>query len=367
MSKILIIGAGNAQIDAISYCQAKGHEVYGCSYSDADKGVPLLDHFKQIDIKDVQSIERYVLDEKIEYVYSVGSDLAMPTVTKVSEDINLPHFNSFKTAEVCQSKHLMREALGNKFIGNAEYLVCRNVEEAIQCKVFPSMMKPVDSQGQRGCYKVNDVKDIKTFFEKSLSYSKSGNVIIEKYIEGPEVSVNGFVVGGKLKFALMSDRVVFDEFPGGIIKEHLIPTRYPEAKVATLDLVNRVIQKLSILDGPFYAQIKLDKGNPVLLEITPRLDGCHMWNLIKYSCGVDLLDLTFSYLFGEKELDFSSKTNEKDVKLSFMCEVPNQRFDRLKYNIQDSLYNCWYYETGDIVRELNGYMEKGGYQITLVN
>ena len=68
--KVLILGAGNAQIDAIKYCKKNGHEVYGCSYTNTDKGIPLLDHFKQLDIKDVKGIEEYVTAENIDIIYS---------------------------------------------------------------------------------------------------------------------------------------------------------------------------------------------------------------------------------------------------------------------------------------------------------
>ena len=54
--KILILGAGNAQIDAIEYCRDHGYEVVGCSYTTVDAGIPHLDHFEQTDIKDVDGV-----------------------------------------------------------------------------------------------------------------------------------------------------------------------------------------------------------------------------------------------------------------------------------------------------------------------
>ena len=64
--RVLILGAGNAQIDAIKYCKNKKWIVYGCSYTNMDKGIPLLDYFKQIDIKDVYAISEFVRKENIE-------------------------------------------------------------------------------------------------------------------------------------------------------------------------------------------------------------------------------------------------------------------------------------------------------------
>lgn len=363
--KVLILGAGNAQIDAIEYCKKKGHEVYGCSYTNTDKGIPLLDHFKQLDIKDVKSIEEYVKTENIDIVYSVGSDLAMPTIMRVSEDLGLRHFISLETAQICQNKHLMRTALGNDFDGNIPFIVCDNEEDALTYTQFPGMMKPVDSQGQRGCFRVNSKKDIEQFFKESLSYSKSGKVIIEKFVDGPEISVNGYLQEGILKFAFVSDRIVFDEYPGGIIKEHLYPTRYQDSKNAAINLVKRICEKIGIKNGPVYAQIKLDRLKPVILEITPRLDGCHMWNLIKHYSGNDLLDAAFRHLFYNENIEFSDVDETKKMKLSFMCAKTGSVFDRNNYDVSNALYYTWYYETGEIVKKLNGFMEKGGYQITL--
>ena len=48
--KILILGAGEAQIDAIKYCKTKGLEVCGCSYTNHDPGIPMLDYFEQCDL-----------------------------------------------------------------------------------------------------------------------------------------------------------------------------------------------------------------------------------------------------------------------------------------------------------------------------
>ena len=53
---ILILGAGNAQIDAIEYCKAHGYKVVGCSYTTVDRGIPHLDYFEQVDIKSIEGV-----------------------------------------------------------------------------------------------------------------------------------------------------------------------------------------------------------------------------------------------------------------------------------------------------------------------
>ena len=366
MKKIMILGAGNAQIDAIEYCKEKGYEVYGCSYTNTDKGIPYLDHFIQLDIKDADGIAEYVKENNIDAVYSVGSDLAMPTVMKVCEMLNMPHFISYETAKFCQTKNELISFLGQDFEGNIPFIIAEKIEDAFEYKSFPAMMKPVDSQGQRGCYRVNGREDIEKHFEDSLSFSKSGRVIIEKYIDGPEVSVNAYVQNGEVKFMLVSDRKVFEDLPGGIIKEHILPSvsTTDEGKKNVYDLVKRTLAKLSILNGPVYFQIKMDGDFPVIIEVTPRLDGCHMWNLINNYCGFNLLEASFEHLLGNVQIEASAEPKHDNLKLAFYCEKPGTVFDSEKHQPKENaLYSCKYYETGDTVKSLNGYMEKCGYQI----
>lgn len=365
MKKILILGAGNAQIDAIKYCREAGYEVGGCSYTNTDHGIPMLDWFEQVDIRSVEGVTDLARRHEVDAIYSVGSDLAMPTVMKASENLGLPHYISSKTADICHSKHLLREALGEDFDGNVHFLVADTTEDAMRWNCFPAMMKPVDSQGQRGCFRVDQPSDIEAHFEVSRDYSIIGKVIIEDFIEGPEVSVNGFMQDGKMAFGLVSDRFAFDEYPGGIIKKHRVPSHFADeaGKAAVLDLTERIAATIGLNNGPLYAQIKLDRGvHPVVLEIAPRLDGCHMWRLIRNYCGVDLLDASIRQLTEAVELP-EPEPADTDCELVFISEPTGSTVDYSKYDFSSADYVEWYYKDGDTVQKLNGFIEKCGYVI----
>ncbi len=363
--KLLILGAGNAQIDLIEYAKRIGLKVYVCSYSDNDKGIPLADVFEQIDITDADKIENYVRENEIDYIYSVGSDIAVPTLCKVAENLNMFHFVSKKTAEICCNKHLMREALGadNRF--NVPFAVCETLDNAKNANFYPLMIKPVDSQGQRGICKVKNFKELSAHFDNAMSYSRSGKVILEKHICGSEVSVNAYMKDGEIIFSVLSDRESFQNLPGGIIKAHHLPSVFEgtETHKRINELVRETVTKLEIENGPVYFQIKVSDNHPYLIEVTPRLDGCHMWRLIKEYCGVDLLDMTVRHLFGENITVPQYETSRMPVHTEFFCEPPNTVFDDKKYEKYTADYKKLYYSSGDTVKKINGYMEKCGYRI----
>lgn len=363
--KILILGAGNAQIDAIEYCKSRGYEVVGCSYTAVDNGIPYLDYFEQVDIKSVEGVVELAKKYDVAAIYSVGSDVAMPTVMKASEILGLPHFISSETAEICHSKSAMRKKLGKDFRGNIPFLECSSIEQAYEYNDFPAMMKPTDSQGQRGCFRVDSKEDIRKEFQTSMNFSNEHKVIIEKYVEGPEISVNAYFQDGQLRCAVVSDRVAFDEYPGGIIKEHIIPSHLDkEIQAETIDMICDAARLMNIDNGPCYFQIKMDRDKPIILEITPRLDGCHMWNLIKHYCGADLLDASFRHLVeGEQVLTQEIKMPDTEYKLVFMSQAPWTKFNKKDFDCSNAEYYFYYYEDGNKVRRLNGYVEKCGYMI----
>ena len=259
---------------------------------------------------------------------------------------------------------LLRNTLSQDFEGNIKSQRMTSVDEELTVD-FPLIMKPTDSQGQRGVYRINSIEEFRENFEKSIAFSREHAVIVEEFIEGEEISVNTFSVGGKTVFALPSKRIVWDEFPGGIIHRHVIPSQYADNKEVCdkIDsLVQRTLKKLNINDGPAYFQIIVNReGTPKLVEVTPRLDGCHMWRLIKYATGVDLLKMTVDLLEGK---DVSVPAYEvKPYETEFLCLPTAETFNKNRFEIGDHEFLQWYYEDGATVKRMNGFMEKCGYQI----
>lgn len=363
--KFLILGAGNAQVDLIRLCKERGLDVYGLSYSDKDRGIPLLDHFEQINIVDTEAVRNYVLGHAIDYIYSVGSDIAVPTFTRVASESGLFTFISPEIADICCEKGEMRRALGNDCPYNVPFALCGSPDELDGVDVFPAIMKPVDSQGQRGVFKVSSVEEAKQRFDESVSHSRSGKVIVEQFIDGDEVSVNAYVLDGEIIFCLLSDRESFPQFPGGIIKAHHLPSVYEQSPVRerVRDLVRTVIGRLGIQNGPVYIQIKISGGRPYLLEVTPRLDGCHMWRLIERYCGVNLLTMTLDHILTGSVAKPVPAPKAFPHHTEFFCEPPGTAFDPAKFEGLYADYAEYYCRSGETVRKMNGFMEKCGYRI----
>lgn len=363
---ILILGIGNAQLDLFEYCKNAGMRIVSCSNTDDGPGFALSDHFETIDITDAENVVRYAERVGASLVYSVGSDVAMPTISAVSERLGLPHFVTARLATLCNNKGSLRAHLGPGFTGNLRHQVLSGPEEPLSVD-FPLMLKPVDSQGQRGVRLIHSPAELRERFGAALGFSRSGRVIVEEYVDGPELSVNTYSVAGQVVFLVLSDRAVWPQFPGGIIREHRVPCVgvSEAAREQTIALVHRTLAALELRDGPAYFQIKLKADGPRLIEVAPRLDGCHMWRLLRQFTGIDLLALSLWHLRGQPpSLPPVTETPGKGAyRLEFLCDAPHGTFEKSRHRVDRPLFLHWYYENGQPVRPLNGLFEKCGYQI----
>jgi len=357
--KFLVLGIGAAQADLLEKI-TESFEVHALSNSQNGPGLKYVDFFALIDIGDKDAVLDYAKENQIDFVYSIGSDIAMPTVTYVAENLGLPSFISHETASICNNKVTLRESL-REIYGSVNYEVISAREQTTEIPM-PVVIKPVDSQGQRGVQTITELEKIPDAFSTAVSYSKCGLAIIEEKIEGQEISVNTYMVNGKIKLFLPSDRVSWSGLDGGLIHKHVLPTKMSEKVINNVwRLVEETAATLNIKNGPVYYQIKVRECSPYLIEVTPRLDGCHLWRLIKKSTGIDLLEETISHLC-RNSASIPEHIETMKLVLEFFCQPPDTLFSK-PVTAQEAIYTQWYYKPGEIIRRINGKMEKCGFQI----
>lgn len=366
MKKILILGVAAVQAEAIMTLNELGYETYAIAMKNDGPGSKVAKHFKEINILDKEKIIEYIKDNSIDIVYSTGSDLAIPVAMELSEQLNLPHFVSSDTAKTTNNKDLMREKLGQDFVGNIPFQIIENIDDEIKLN-YPFIMKPTDSQGQRGVNIIHSHFEFLELFESTKNYSRSGKVIIEYLVDGPEISVNGYVVDGELKLMVASDRETWQQYVG-LIHKHIVPASVlnESSENELYSIMNNLVKKLNINNGPVYAQVKVENNKPYVIEVTPRLDGCHMWKVIKMYNNIDLMKLTFEHLIegNTAELNNLAKPNSQ-VELEFICQEPNTSadYDDYQTGIESAEESYLYYNQGENIRPVNGKYEKIGYMI----
>jgi len=296
MKKILILGASEAQLDLIHYCKKYGLEVHVCAPYSNEPGVAEADYFVLADVTDFIAIKGYMIENSIKLIYSVGSNLALITIYLINKELELPGFHSKHNVINSHYKDRTRLLMGNDFNCNPKWLILKQPIDIYSWNIFPCIIKPVDNSGQKGVFVIHSRKELKLVFSASLIYSKKRELIVEEFIEGPELSVHVYLVNNNIVFFHMTDRIYNEKVPFGIALEQTVPSFFMNYKDSIQNMITEICLKLKISNGPVYMQMKLGSNGIKLIEVTPRIDGCHLWRLILMSTGVNLIKMTIDHL-----------------------------------------------------------------------
>ena len=360
---ILILGAAAVQEDAVHAARALDLKTVVCAQAADGPAADSCDEFVQIDILDVDTLARFVDERGIRLVYSVGSDLAMPVVGRLAQRLGLPAFTSHEAAETCNNKGRMRTAMAGTSAG-LEFQVIAAGDPVVRTVALPCIVKPVDAQGQRGVEHVTADDRFAPAVAGAASHWRTGGVIVERFVGGVEISVNGYLVDGELVFTQASDRMVWPQFTG-LIRKHVVPSaalERPAVARSATEILGDACARIGITNGPVYAQMKVEDGTPHLIEVTPRLDGCHMWQLIMLASGVDLLDATLRHLAHGEPPVLDPAPVVTPLELEFSCQEPGTAAPLIAAGPHD-LATRAYYSPGATVRSVNGRYEKIGYHV----
>jgi biotin carboxylase len=365
MKRALVLGVGAAQLDLIRYLKERAWWVAGCSYREEGQGISHVDRFALIDIRDVAGLTAFARSEGVDRVISVGSDAAVHSIAAVSERLGLACPVKPETALITANKIRLRRFLDAHGISPVPWRAIQSARDLADWVLFPAILKPACSQGQRGVFKVTSRQEAAEHLPAAMGHSLDGEAILEAWIEGPEVSVHLFLEGGRRVFAALTERRVLPHIPGGIPEGHVLRSRaYSDEETAALQLSEAAAIALGLADGPVYFQLKLGQGGPRILEVAPRLDGCHLWRLIRMATGVDLLDMAVSGLAKAEGGHRATGWKGHDLMLGFVFQAPGARFDGTRCTIPaDARFHELYYQSGEHVRPVNGVLEKVGYFI----
>ena len=163
--KVLVLGVASVQLDAVLELRKIGCETYTIAMAKDGPAADAADHFDMINILDEDAVIEHIKKNAIDVVYSTGSDLAMPVACRISEKLGMPHFILSSAAYICNHRNAMRETLTSACEGNIPYQVM-NESETVTVG-YPAILKPSDSQGQRGIFLINSQEDFEEHFEEA--------------------------------------------------------------------------------------------------------------------------------------------------------------------------------------------------------
>lgn len=307
MKKIMILGASVLQLPAIQKAKKMGLQVIAVDMDpDAigfrEKDV-IVEIVSTIDIEKVLQIAR---KHEIDGIMTLASDMPMRTVAIVAKELGLVGISE-DTAIKATNKAYMRECLKKNGVPIPRFYRVHTKEEFMEVVNNFSekcIVKPADNSGSRGVVLIDDISNanlLDSAYEYSKQYSRSGDIVVEEYMTGPEVSVETLCINGECYIIQITDKLTTGS-PHFVEMGHSQPSMLPKDTCKRIEEVAIAANyAVGIENGPSHTEIKVTPDGPKIVEIGARLGGDNITtHLVPLSTGVDMVEACIYIALGEK-------------------------------------------------------------------
>lgn len=306
MRTIFVLGASKLQIPAIKKAKEKGLFVYVLDYDPDAIGIRYADKFLEISTIDKKAVYEAAIKYKPDFIITSTSDMPVRTVSWVNEKLGKPNNISYAGSIWATDKIAMRNRMKECGVPIPEYYEVADIKEFLAIVDGMSecfIIKPSDNSASRGVVLIDKSKkpNYEELYNYSLQYSRNGKIIVEEYMEGPEVSVESYTIDGKSHIITITDKEV-TEPPYFVEIGHTQPSQLSIKKQREIKKVTEeAIRAIGITNGPSHTELKVTSSRVKLIEIAARLGGDYIASkLVPLSTGIDMIECSYATLFGEK-------------------------------------------------------------------
>ncbi len=319
MKRLMVMGAAIEQVPGIKKAKEMGYEVAVIDYNPKAVGIPLADKYYNVSTIDPEGVLKAAREFGADGFLTLATDLPMRAVAYAGEKLGIPGISQH-TALLATDKGEMIKAFKAKKVESPWYYIINSLEELEDIGkriMYPCIMKPTDNAASRGVALVGDYKGLIENYSYSKEQSHSGQVIIEEYMKGPEVSVEVLCYKGGAYVLQITDKLTSGA-PHFVEIGHNQPSQLSkETKEKISDVARRAVKALGIEVGPAHVEMIVTDDGPKIVELGARLGGdCITSHLVYLSTGIDMVKETIKILCGE-EPDLRQKY-EKGASIRFL-------------------------------------------------
>lgn len=243
--------------------------------------------------------------------------------------------NDPEAVERCRNKLSQRETLRDARVQAPNFFSfgAADAIEAVLPKVnFPCVVKPLSLAASQGVIRANNEAEFREASSRIRVLLASPEIqvtheealdrlLVENYIPGREVAIEGLLENGRLKVLAIFDKP--DPLEGPYFEEtiYITPSRLSEKQQSELrDCAERAVRALDLSEGPIHAEFRVNENGPWVLEVAPRPIGGLCSRALRF--GPERISLEELLILAALGLGGSDTEREPDASGVMMIPVP---------------------------------------------
>lgn len=250
-----------------------------------------------------------------------------------SAALGLRH-NAVDAVAAARNKHRMREVLAAAGVRSPRSTLVsieEDPEEVARRVSYPCVVKPLFLAASRGVIRADDIPQFVAAFTRVVTILRrpevaaqggalSQQVLVEDFIPGIEVALEGLLSEGKLRVLALFDKP--DPLEGPFFEEtiYVTPSRLPAAvQEAITTCTMEAVMALGLQHGPVHAELRVNEQGPWILETAPRSIGGLCSRTLRFGTGISLEELILRHTMG---LEVDSLDRERQAAGVMMIPIP---------------------------------------------
>jgi len=270
-------------------------------------------HGLHIDCTEQDQALRSILAEAAQhgFVGIVGTDDASTELAAMAaKALNLPHNDPLAVA-IARRKDRARECLHQAGVRVPEFrqVALSEVADAAAQVGYPCVIKPLALSASRGVIRVDNMSELDQACRRiaailhaaeGLVDEERSHVLVERFVPGTEVAVEGMLNAGSLQILALFDKP--DPLDGPYFEEtyYVTPSRHSAAEQADIEhCVAQACAAYGLREGPVHAECRLNEQGVWLIEMAARTIGGLCARLLRFGTGYQLEELVLAQACGK--------------------------------------------------------------------
>jgi len=259
-------------------------------------------------------------------------DLTTVVGAAIAEALGL-RANPVAAVAATRNKHRMRETLGRAGLPGPRYARFTLADDPTDAAVrvpYPCVLKPTILAASRGVIRADTPAEFVAAFRRIRAILETDEVaalgegareiLVEAFVPGREVALEGLLVGGALRVLALFDKP--DPLDGPFFEEtiYVTPSRLPApVQAAIAARTGQAARALGLAEGPLHAELRVNEAGPWLIEIAARSIGGLCSRTLRFGTGMSLEEIILRHALG---LGIATLERERQPAGVMMIPIP---------------------------------------------
>ena len=312
----LVLGAGIYQVPLIRHVQDRGMRAIVLSIPGPYPGIALADEFVPVNTTDERGVVQIAHDRGVSAVLTTGTDVALRSLGAVVDEVGPPG-PAYATACRATNKLDMKRALAAGGVRTARFVEVRDPSQAeaawdellsphdADAPWYGVMAKCPDRSGSRGIVRACSRGDVRPATERAIGASLCGYALMEEFVEGHEIGVDGYVdEHGSVSLMALHDKVVKGNGSANVPVGHRMSAGFTKKCLNQTDIAEQVAHTTRAIGmrSCFYNMDILvdDAGRAWVIEVGVRAGATCIPEVVGGHLGFDYYDAMVDVALGEQ-------------------------------------------------------------------